>query len=128
MERSVAIKKLTKLLGKQLAYRVNKDAPKRDERDEARAALSAVVQERNALEEQRKARSAVILAADAEYQRLKAAHSAAREKADRLGSISRTHKFCAGTLTSLGFFHVRAEGDTWEEVIGKIEKQRVVSP
>jgi hypothetical protein len=127
MERSVAIKKLTKLLGNKLAWRVNPKAPKHDEREEARAALTTLIHERKALQEQCDARSDAILAADPEYQRLKAEYRAIREKVDHLSAISHTHKFTAGTITSLGFFHVHAEGDTWEEVIAKVEAKKVAA-
>lgn len=123
MERSVAIKKLGKLLGKSLGYRVNDKAPTREERAAAQEALKPAIEERNRLQVQKSDRLRAVLSADAEYQRLHEAVEAARKKVDRLGSISRHYKITVGKSNSI-FFHVLAEGDSWEEVIGKLEAER----
>lgn len=123
MERSVAVKKLGKLLGKKLGYRVNDKAPKQDERDAARAALTPAIEKRNALRDAREARMKAVLSADAEYQRLKAETAAATEVVDKLSSITRHFKFTVGICESM-FFHVKAEGDTWEEVIAKLTTEK----
>lgn len=87
MERTVAIKKLGNLLGKKLGYRVDPRAPKQEEREAARADLRAAREVQNKLREQRDARFAAILAADSEYQNLKAAFADAQKLTDRLISI-----------------------------------------
>lgn len=121
MERSVALKKkLGKLLGKKLGYRVDDKAPKADEREAAKAEFDLACQERNALKEKRDARHRAILEADAEYQSLFAAHRAASDRADKLSSLTRRYKFTVGVCGDM-FFHVRAQGDTWEEVIDKLK-------
>ena len=120
MKRSIAIKRLGKLLGKKLGYRVNDKAPTQEERTTAQAAIPAAVEARNSLKEQRDARYKAILAADAEYQNLHAAHRAASERVDKLFSTTRHHKITIGTSEGM-FFLVKAEGDSWEEVIAKIE-------
>jgi hypothetical protein len=122
MERSVAIKTLGKLLGKSLGYRIDPKAATREEREAARAALTPAIEERKKLEEQKNARCRAVLAADAEYQSLCAAYELSRKETDRLGSITRHYKITVGTTTSM-FFHVRAEGDSWEEVIDKLTKK-----
>lgn len=122
MERSVAIKRLGKLLGKKLGYRVDDKAPKQDERDAAHAALMPAIEERNALKAKRDERSKAILAADAEYQRLCAESRAAGERVDKLSSITRRHKFTVGTSEGM-FFLVKAEGDSWEQIIDKLEAE-----
>lgn len=119
MERSVALKKLGKLLGSKLGYRVDPKAPRPDERDAAHAALTPAVAERDALREKRDARREAILAADMEYQQLKTAAKAAGEHVDRLSSTTRRKKITVGTSEGM-FFLVRAEGDTWEEIIEKL--------
>lgn len=127
MERTVALKKLGQLLGKKLGYRIDAKAPTKEERVEARAALTQAIDERNKLVEQRDARSRAILAADAEYQSLFSAAKAARERTDKLSSVTRRHKITVGTSEGM-FFMVKAEGDSWEEVIDKLtakEKQAV---
>ena len=126
MERAVAIKKLGKLLGKKLGYRVNNKAPTPEERAAAEAELAPAIEERNKLKERRDERYKAILAADAEYQSLFAAHRVASEHIDRLSSITRHHKITVGISESL-FFVVKAEGDTWEEVIGKLTVEKQVA-
>lgn len=123
MQRTEAIKKLGKLLGKSLGYRVDTQAPTKDERTAAYEQFKAAAKERKTLEEKRNARRQEILAADAEYQALVAAHKEAKEHADKLGAVSRQYKFTVGTNSGM-FFHVRAQGDTWEEIIDKVEAKR----
>lgn len=123
MERSVAIKKLGQLLGKSLGYRVDPKAPNQDDRDEARAKLPDSTAKRKALSEQMEARRTEILRADAEYQQLKAAHAEAKKCSDELFGITCHYRFTVGTSNSM-FFTVRAQGDSWEQVIDKLtEKQ-----
>jgi hypothetical protein len=123
MERAVAIKKLGKLLGKSLGYRVDPKAPDQAERDEARAKLPEATAKRQDLSERMAARSKAILGADAEYQQLKADYMEVRKLCDELFSMTHHYRFTVGTSNGL-FFHVKAQGDSWEEVIGKLtEKQ-----
>lgn len=126
MERTVAIKTLGRLLGKNLGYRVNAKAPTQEEREAARAALPQAVEERNKLTEQRDARRKAILAADVEYQNILAAVTVASKNVDKLSSTMHQHKITVGVSTGM-FFLVKAEGDTWEEIIGKLtaEKKKV---
>lgn len=123
MERAVAIKKLTKILGKSLGYQVDLKAPDQDDRDEAQAKLKDEIPKRKALSEQMEARRVEILRADAEYQRLKAEHAEADKVCSGLFSITMRYRFTAGTMGSM-FFHVKAQGDTWEEVIAKLTEKR----
>jgi hypothetical protein len=122
MERAIAVKKLGKLLGKHLGYRINPKAPSQEEREAAKAQMALAVEERNKLKELRDARFRAILDADQEYQSLHAAHKAAYEHVHELSSIMLTHKITVGVSNSM-FFHVKAEGDSWEDVIAKLEKR-----
>jgi len=124
MERAVAIKKLSKLLGKKLGWRINTKAPTQEEKAAAAAELPAAVDERRRLKEQKDERYRTIIAADAEYQRLFAEHRAASDRTDRLSSITRCHKITVGVSESM-FFLVKAEGDSWEEVIEKVSRKGV---
>ncbi len=124
MERAVAIKKLGKLLGKKLGYRINTKAPTQEEKAAAAAELPAAVDERRRLREQKEERYRTILAADTEYQRLFAEHRAASDRTDHLSSITRCHKITVGVSESM-FFLVKAEGDSWEEVIEKVSRKGV---
>ena len=124
MERAVAIKKLGKLLGKKLGYRINTKAPTQEEKAAAAAELPAAVEERRRLKEQKDERYRTIIAADAEYQRLFAEHRVASDRTDRLSSITRCHKITVGVSEGM-FFLVKAEGDSWEEVIEKVSRKGV---
>lgn len=119
MERVVAIKKLGKMLGKSLGYRVDPTAPRADERDQAREEAKTLNAAFNAAAEAEAERQKAILGADAEYQRLKAETKRLREAKDRAWSKSHHYKFTVGTSNGM-FFHVRAQGDSWEEVINKL--------
>jgi hypothetical protein len=123
MERSVAIKKLRRLLGDKLGYRVNTKAPTAEEREAARDALTDAIAERNSVKEKRDARYRAILEGDAEYQALRAEYKVASDGVDKLSSITHHYKITVGVSTSM-FFHVRAEGDTWEEVIAKLQQPK----
>ena len=123
MERITAIKKLGKLLGKSFGYRINDKAPTRDERAAALAQLPAARAERDKLKEQRDARYRAILAADVEYQTLHAAHKTAHDHIAKLSSTVGYYKITVGTTSSM-FFHVKAEGDSWEEIIAKLEGEK----
>lgn len=123
MERSVAIKKLGKILGKSLGYRVDPKAPDQDDRDDARAKLRETTPKREALSKQMDARRVEVLQADAEYQRLKAEHAEAKKNCDDLFSITHHYRFTVGTSNGM-FFLVKAQGDSWDDVIEKLtEKQ-----
>jgi GNAT superfamily N-acetyltransferase len=120
MDRTTAIKALTRILGKSLGYRVDPKAPSEEQRAEAKMALMPAIEARNKLREEKEARLQAILAADPEYQRLKIATKAASEEVDRLASITRHYKMTVGTTNGL-FFTIKAEGDSWEQVIAKLK-------
>ena len=126
MQRSDAIKKLGKLLGKSFGYRIIDKAASPDERAAAKLEIAAAVEERNRLKERRDARHNAILEADVEYQNLFAAAKAASDRVSTLQSITMHYKFTVGTSNGR-FFHVKAEGDSWEDVITKIENQQIGS-
>lgn len=70
------------------------------------------------------ARKKAILDADPEYQKLKADYAAADKRCGSLTAITCRYKFTVGTTGEL-FFHVKAQGDSWEEVIDKLTKAPV---
>lgn len=123
MQRSVAVAKLGQMLGKSLGYRIDDKAPTKDERAAAREALKLAVAERDRLQAQKRERCDTILAADHEYQELKQAYAAANKKVEMLGSITRRVRLTVGVSTGI-FFHVKAEGDSWEEIIEKLQAQK----
>ena len=124
MERTVAFKKLGRLLGKNMGYRVDDKAPTKEEREAARTELQLRSSERKSLSEQLEARREEILKQDPEYQRLKEAYGIARDRAEKLRGISGRYKITVGVSNGM-FFTVEAEGDSWEEIIATIEKKKV---
>jgi|SRR6516165_6395691 hypothetical protein len=123
MERTTAIKKLTKILGTKFGYRVNNRAATADERETAKLALSSAVAERNSLGERLDERRRKILAADPEFQQLHIDHKAAKKEVERLQGIMFSRKITVGADNGI-FFIVKAEGDSWEEVIEKLGKTK----
>jgi hypothetical protein len=120
MERVVAIKRLGKMLGKSLGYRVDPKAPTREEREEAHRQLPALTAAKKEAEKAMADRREAILAADKEYQDLVAAWKEAKLNADKAFSLTHHFKFTVGTSNGM-FFHVKAQGDSWEDVIEKLD-------
>lgn len=121
MERTVALKKLSKLLGKRMGYRVDPEAPRQTEREEAQRKLRDLIPRREAVSKQMEDRRRAVLEADAEYQRLKTEHAIISKEYGRLQWRTSHYKFTVGTMGDL-FFSVKAQGDSWEEVIAKLTK------
>lgn len=120
MNQKQAIARLTKRLGKKLAWRVNKNALRADERDEERAASRALRAEAVELKAALEARRAELLK-DPQYVTLRERYKAADDAANRALSRSMSKAITVGKLGELGFFLVSAEGDTWDEVVQKVE-------
>lgn len=122
MERLVAVKKLRKLLGKNFGYEIHKNAPTPEARSDANAQLKEASSKREQISKRMEARRNAILAADTEYQTLLTEYGAARKRVDQLMSTAHHYKITVGTANKL-FFHVRAEGDTWEEIFNKLKQK-----
>lgn len=119
MERAIAVKKLGALLGKSLGYRVNPKGATADERAVAKAELAVAFAEKKRLEQEKNDRLRAVLAADPEYQALVVAYQAAKKHADELSSATNSYKFTVGISSGM-FFHVKAQGDSWEDVIRQV--------
>jgi len=122
MQRAVAIKKLAGMLGKTMGYRVDPDAPTAEERAEAHQQMPALNAAKAEAEKAMRERRAAILAADPLYQELTAAYMEARERSARMYGLTHRFKFTVGKSSSL-FFHVMAQGDSWEEVIEIVRRK-----
>jgi hypothetical protein len=120
MTRQEALKRLRKMLGPKLGYRVDPSAPSPDEREEARARVAALAEARTQAEAAMQARQRELLQ-DPEYQRLRAEWQEAKKVADRNAGKLYHFKFTAGVSNGM-FFHVRAQGDSWEDVFAKLKK------
>jgi len=124
MERAVAVKKLTSLLGKKLGYRVDREAPDAEERAAIKQRFDEARVRHDELKQRRRDRFEAVLAADAEYQALHKACAAAHDEMQKAGSGLHSYKFTVGTSNGM-FFHIRAQGDSWEEVIAKLTAAKV---
>jgi phosphopantetheinyl transferase (holo-ACP synthase) len=122
MERNVALQRLQKMLGKQLRYRIDPNAPSPEERAAAKEAYPALLAAKEAALKALEERHQALLAGDIEYQRLKAEAKVAREAASQNGRIRTARKITVGTSNGL-WFHVKAEGDSWEEIFAALAKK-----
>lgn len=122
MERTVALKKLRKILGNSLGYRVEPDALTQEEREFAQAQCKLLAEAKRRAQEAMIARERAVLEADEQYQQLRAEYKIAKQQLDNMFSASHRYKFTVGTTSGM-FFHVKAQGDSWEEVIAKLTPQ-----
>jgi hypothetical protein len=123
MERTVALKKIGTLLGKNFGWRINSKAPTPEEREAIKTDLPAAFAEKERLKTLRDARYKALLEGDAEYQKLKNDHTEAHKKWGSMESTQRAFKITVGNSVAGLFFSVKAEGDSWEEVIAKLTKK-----
>jgi hypothetical protein len=129
MDRATAVRKLGKIIGKGFGYRINDKAPTKEEREAAKAELPIVVGEADKLKEQMNNRREAVLAADTEYQNLKAVWKATNEQRQQIARKVYGHKITVGKSVGLaGFpmFSVEAEGDSWEEILAKLSAKEKV--
>jgi hypothetical protein len=124
MERAVALKKLSRMLGKNVGYRVSASAPTREEREAAAAQAKPAREARDRASELVEARYKWLLENDAEYQRLKAAKGAAQEVVNKIHDTLRHRKITVGVANGM-FNVIQAEGDSWEEIFEILEKKKV---
>ena len=121
MTRADAVKKLYRLLGSKAGYRVDDSAPSPDAREAAKTFLPMARADREALEKAKRERAEYLLANDAEYQALKAAHATARELEQSLSGTLHRYKFTVGESNGM-FFLVKAQGNTWEEIFAELRR------
>jgi hypothetical protein len=112
MERNVALKRLRRMLGKNAGYRVDPTAPTGEQR-EKRERIA-----RNGLAQGRGVESCA--SAPRGRARSRCRIPAPREAADKAGATARHHKITVGVSSEL-FFHVKAQGDSWEEIFRILE-------
>lgn len=120
MTRQEAWKRLQKLYGKKAAFRVMDGAPNASDREKAAEAAKEIAALKRELDERIEARKRVLLNVP-DYKELLAARETAKKKLNELTGVRFAYKFTAGYVSSLGFFHVEAHGDTWEEVFAEIK-------
>lgn len=123
MERAVALKKLRKILGKNAAWEINPKAASGEERAAAQAEQPRLQAERKAAGEALTARMQELLKNDEEYQALRARAEETRKALDANSGILFLHKICVGTVNGM-FFHVDAQGDSWEQIFELLAKKK----
>ena len=121
MNQTQAIAKLKKLIGPTFSFRVDNKAPDAEERERRHAEAVRLRAQVEAADAARLARMNAVLAADAEYQRLKAEHQAAK-KAHEAAPSWHSKRITVGRAGSM-FFSVVADGDNWAEVVEQAAKQ-----
>jgi molecular chaperone GrpE (heat shock protein) len=126
MNERQAIARLKKLLGKNLAYRVDSTALVGEEREEAKEQRAALAAEHQAVKAALEARRQAVLAADAAYQRLRAEYDRTKAAADKAAGKAFARRITVGTAKGVGglsFFSVQAEADNWTEAVEIIERK-----
>jgi dsDNA-binding SOS-regulon protein len=116
MNQSTAIKKLTKILGKHFAYRVEESALTGADREAALATCAAARETREALSKALAERREAVLLADKQYQELAEHCLKAHERLQVAQGRAHSRRITVGTLSSM-FFHVKAEADNWQEAV-----------
>lgn len=121
MNKAQAIAKLSKLLGKNMGYRINKGVLKPEDRPAVIAKAQALRAKRDVAREAKDARYRVLMK-DPEYVRLTAEHKAI-EAEMQAASYQASQKAITVGVDGGMFFSVTAEGDNWQEVIDLVEKR-----
>jgi hypothetical protein len=128
MTREQALKKLRKLLGKNAAFTVHERISSPEARARALESRRFLSGRKVELSERLEARRKALLDGDPEYQSLLAELRPVREQIEKQTGEAFYYKFVAGTVSrlipSMPIFHIEASGDTWEDVIAKIEAKK----
>lgn len=122
MTRQEAAKRLGKMFGKKAGYRVTDNAPnaiQREKAGDAIRALKTTLQEHNERMDQLRA----FLLSDENYQDMVRVQKELKKALGDLSGMRLGYKFTAGYVSSMGFFHVEAQGDTWEEVFSILNRK-----
>lgn len=121
MNKTQALSKLRTIIGAKLGYRVDDTAPDEEGRERRRAAYREADIAARAAREAAEARRQSLLAGDAEYQTLRAAAIKAAAYKEALPS-SHHYRITVGRSESI-FFSIKAQGDTWDDVVSQLCKQ-----
>ena len=118
MNQTQALSKLKAVLGSKFEYRIDSKAPDAAERERRRLAYKAAAEAERVARDAATARLAALMKGDAEYQSLRGAVKAAERHKDSLPS-DHDFRITVGRNESI-FFSVKAQGDTWDEVVSKL--------
>jgi hypothetical protein len=126
MTRDEATRKIKKLLGPKALLEARGEISAPDKRERAREAARFLKARTVELDAKIAARQKELLDVP-DYQAMLAERKTLRKDANDLLGDQLHYKFQAGTLggfTGFPIFHVEAQGDTWEEVIAKLEEKK----
>ena len=126
MTRAEALKKVRKLLGPKAAIEVKEGITSPDRRQAASEEGRIISAEVKALSDRMEGRRQMLLAADDLYQSLLKEYRALKKRHNELTGEMLRYRFTTGRINGAGgisFFHVDAQGDTWEEVIAKLKEK-----
>lgn len=126
MNRKQALAKLRPILGSKMGYREDYKAAIGEEREQLLAANIARQQRKQAAKAALDARRVAVLAADPEYRALSDEYAALSAECEAAPSAY-ARRITVGVMSSL-FFSVRAEGDTWAEVVEKVTSKTTKTP
>ena len=119
MDKSTALRKLRKILGKKFGYREAPTALVGEQRAQALIDMKGAQQQLQEARRQLTERREALLQIDPEYQRLLGVVRLADSEARLCQSVAYVRRITVGTVGEL-FFHVEAEGDNWQEVVDKV--------
>jgi hypothetical protein len=125
MERSVALRRLRKILGKEFGYQVNESSIPREVREDEKPEFEAAVKRREKAQTEltrMRTEHMTKLEATDEYKAAQEELRQCREKASHLGARQMMRRFTVGTANRL-FFHVDASADTWEEIFAELQRK-----
>lgn len=125
MNEKQAIAAMKKLWGSKAAWRYNEHALRGEDREQQGREADVLREKQRVAKEARDARRAELLK-DPEYVRLVAEHNAAEKAADLAAGNYRARRVTVGTMSNgagLSFFHVKAEGDNWQDAIDAAKAQ-----
>ena|SRR5579864_1169478 len=112
------LKQLKDALGSNLAYRINDHALDAAGRAAKHVELTAVAARFKDANERMEARRRELLS-DPIYRELQASVTELRKARDELAGYMHARKYSVGACSGM-FFHVKADGDTWGEVLEKL--------
>lgn len=120
MNATQALSRLRKKLGKRAILRDTGGPSSPEQRAAASAKRKEANEARSCAEAAMNARATAVLAADADYQRLRAIYAAARDT-QRASPFGGHYRYSTGTVVHGLFFSVAAEADTLAELVEKVE-------
>lgn len=122
MNAKEAHKKLVKLIGPRFAYKTRKNALTGENRERAKRVLQDLNEQTELAKAELDARRQELLR-DPEYVEIRERLQSLRVQTTRAAARAHTTPITVGRSDGM-FFYVEASGDTWAEVVAKVEEKR----